>query len=109
MENMDNLTVSEVIKQAAVIHHRITVIHPFGDGNGRCSRALLNWIYRLKGLPPIYIKYPEKDEYYEGLNHVDRSNNYSKLFKVFMREVIRSSMQLSRVSVNENIKVEGKL
>ena len=58
--------------------------------------------YRLKGLPPIYIKYPEKDEYYEGLNNVDKNNNYDKLFKVFMREVIRSSMQLNKVSIEEN-------
>ena len=102
MKEMDNLTVADVIKKAAVIHHRITVIHPFGDGNGRCSRALLNWTYRLKGLPPIYIKYPEKDEYYEGLNNVDINNKYDKLFKVFMREVIRSSMQLNKVSIEEN-------
>lgn len=38
-EEMDNLKVADVIKQATIIHHRITVIHPFGDGNGRCSRV----------------------------------------------------------------------
>lgn len=101
-ERMDKLSISDVIKQATIIHHRITVIHPFGDGNGRCSRALLNWTYRLKGIPPIYIKYPEKDEYYQGLNNIDKQQNYDKLFKVFMREVIRSSMQLNRVSIDEN-------
>lgn len=100
MEKMDELSVSDVIKQAAIIHHRITVIHPFGDGNGRCSRALLNWTFRFKGLPPIYIKYPEKDEYYEGLKNIDKKKDYNKLFKVFMREVIRSSMQLNRVSLD---------
>lgn len=101
-ERMDELSNSDVIKQATIIHHRITVIHPFGDGNGRCSRALLNWTYRLKGIPPIYIKYPEKDEYYQGLNNIDKQQNYDKLFKVFMREVIRSSMQLNKVSIDEN-------
>lgn len=97
IDEIDKLSVADVIKQAAVLHHRITVIHPFSDGNGRCSRALLNWTYRLKGLPPIYIKYPEKEEYYEGLSNVDKNNSYDKLFKVFMREVIRSSMQLNRI------------
>lgn len=103
IDEMDTLTVADVIKQAVVIHHRLTVIHPFGDGNGRCSRALLNWIFKLKGLPPIYIKYPEKDEYYEGLSNIDKNQTCDKLFKVFMREVIRSSMQLNKVSVEENI------
>ncbi len=99
---IDNITIAEVIKRAAVMHHKITVIHPFGDGNGRCSRALLNWIFRLKKLPPIYIKYPEKDEYYMALNIIDKRNNYDKLYKVFMREVIRSSMQLNKVTIEEN-------
>lgn len=81
IDKMDELSVSDVIKQAAIIHHRITVIYPFRDGNGRCSRALLNWTFRLKGLPPIYIKYPEKDEYYEGLKNIDKEQNYNKLLR----------------------------
>lgn len=39
-EEMDKLTSADVIKRAAIIHHRITVIHPFGDGNGRMIRFL---------------------------------------------------------------------
>ena len=104
-DKMEKLTVADVIKQTAIIHHRITVIHPFRDGNGRCSRALLNWTFRLKGLPPIYIKYPEKEEYYEGLSNIDKCKNYNKLFKVFMREIIRSSMQLNKVTIEENITI----
>ena len=73
---VDSLSNSEVIFEAAKIHHRLTVIHPFADGNGRCSRAVLNWIYRLKGLPPIYIKFPEKEEYYAGLKNVDTLDNW---------------------------------
>ncbi len=98
-ENLSDLTDSEVIKQAAQIHHRLTVIHPFADGNGRCSRAILNWFFRLKELPPIYIKFPEKEEYYAGLKSVDVSDNWDKLYKVLMRETIRSSIQLNRISV----------
>ena len=103
IKNIDVLSNSEVIKQAAKIHHRLTVIHPFGDGNGRCSRALLNWTYRLKKLPPIYIKFPEKDEYYDGLKNIDTKENYDKLYKVFMRETIRSAMKLNKISVDENL------
>ena len=99
-ENLPKLTNAEVILAAAQIHHRLTVIHPFADGNGRCSRAILNWIFRLKGLPPVYIKYPEKEEYYAGLNEADVSGRWDKLFRVFMRETIKSSMQLNEVSVD---------
>lgn len=103
IRNIDSMSYSEVIKQTAIIHHRLTVIHPFGDGDGRCSRALLNWTYRLKGLLPIYIKFPEKDEYYDGLKNVDTKGNYDKLYKVFMRETIRSAMKLNKVSIDENL------
>ena len=102
IKNIGTMSNSEVIKQAAIIHHKLTVIHPFVDGNGRCSRALLNWTYRLKSLPPIYIKFPEKDEYYDGLKNVDIKDNYDKLYKVFMRETIRSAMKLNKVTVDEN-------
>lgn len=99
-ESIIALSDSEVIKLAAKIHHRLTVIHPFADGNGRCSRAILNWIFRLKELPPIYIKFPEKEEYYEGLKNVDVSDDWDKLYKVLMRETIKSSIQLNRISVD---------
>ena len=102
IEQINELSISDVIKQAAFIHHRITVIHPFWDGNGRCSRALLNWIYKLKGIPPIYIKYSEKHEYYRGLSDIDKNQNYEKLLKILMREIIQSSIQLNRVSLPEN-------
>lgn len=98
VDNVSEMTNAEIILAATKIHHRLTVIHPFSDGNGRCSRAILNWIFRIKGLPPIYIKYPEKDEYYEGLRHIDVSENTDKLYKVFMRETIKSAIQLNKVS-----------
>lgn len=89
-----------MILEASKIHHRLTVIHPFADGNGRCSRAILNWIFRLKGLPPIYIKFPEKEEYYAGLKNVDTEGNWDKLYRILMKETIKSSIQLNRVSVD---------
>jgi len=106
VENISLRTKAEVILEAVKIHHRLTVIHPFGDGNGRCSRAILNWIFRLKGLPPIYIKFPEKDEYYEGLKDIDTAGNTDKLFKMLMRETIKSSIQLNKVSVESYIEEE---
>ena len=95
--NLGTMSFSDVIKASARIHHSITVIHPFADGNGRCSRAMLNWIFRLKGLPPVYIKFPEKEEYYEALKMADSGQGYNKLYKVIMRESIRSSIKLNQI------------
>lgn len=63
------------------------------DGNGRSSRALLNWMLRKKGLPPIYFKLAEKELYYEALESADKQESYSKLLRVTIRELFRTIMK----------------
>ena len=89
------LKVSEYIDRAVKIHHRLTVIHPFFDGNGRVSRAFLNWLFRFKNIPPVYLKYSKKDEYYEALRLADIKNDFDKLSVIFYKEVIGSIAQLN--------------
>lgn len=93
MRDAYKLTISEYLLQVLKIHHRITQIHPFRDGNGRSSRALLNWMLRKKGLPPIYIKLTEKELYYEALESADKHGSYSMLLRVTIRELFRTIMK----------------
>ncbi len=91
----DDLTISQYVDRVTQIHHRVTVIHPFRDGNGRVARALLNWLFRLKGLPPIYLKYEDKELYYEALKVADIHGDYDKLCVVFYQEIMRTMIQLN--------------
>ena len=93
MCEIDKLTFSEYIVRALKIHHRITQIHPFRDGNGRSSRAFLNWMLRKKGLPPIYFKLTEKELYYEALEQADKQGIYSQLLALTIRELFRTMMK----------------
>jgi Zn-dependent peptidase ImmA (M78 family)/fido (protein-threonine AMPylation protein) len=95
INKMNSMSISEYVKEAVKIHHRITVIHPFVDGNGRCSRVMLNWLFKIKGLPPVYLKYENKDYYYEALKEADLNNDYSYLCEVFYREILKSMIQLN--------------
>lgn len=93
MRDANKLAISEYVLQALKIHHRITQIHPFRDGNGRSSRALLNWMLRKKGLPPIYFKLTEKESYYKALEKADGQGDYLELLRVTIRELFRTIMR----------------
>lgn len=95
INKMNIMSISEYVEEAVKIHHRITVIHPFIDGNGRCSRVMLNWLFKIKGLPPVYLKYENKDYYYEALKEADLNDDYSYLCEVFYREILKSMIQLN--------------
>lgn len=96
LNKKDTLCDSQYIDEVVKIHHRMTVIHPFTDGNGRVSRVMLNWLFKLKGLPPVYLKYKNKDKYYDALKEADLNEDYSYLSDVFYREILISMIQLNK-------------
>ena len=59
---------------AAILHHWLTWIHPFSDGNGRVSRLILNFYLLQKGYPEIIIKITERDNYYNSLIKADKGD-----------------------------------
>lgn len=93
--NYDSLQRSQLILEIARIHHRITVIHPFHDGNGRTSRAFLNVLLLRYGMIPIYVKTDWKEEYFRALEEADKTGNYEELQAFIMKLLIRSHVELA--------------
>lgn len=89
------IPLTDFIDRVVRIHYRITVIHPFPDGNGRVSRAFLNWMFRLKGLPPVYLKHDSKQKYLDALAEADRNGDLRPLTEIFYREILRSMYELN--------------
>ena len=89
----DSLSRQELIKKIAFIHHRITQIHPFPDGNGRTSRAFLNILLLHIGLLPIFVEIEGKSIYYSALEFADKGN-LEYLEQYIMKELIRSHIEL---------------
>lgn len=64
------------LMQAAVAHVQFETIHPFGDGNGRTGRALIQLVLRRRGLaprvvPPVSLVLAnDADRYVAGLTSV---------------------------------------
>lgn len=94
LTNIDRYSISSFVKEAIRIHHRITQIHPFIDGNGRSSRAYLNWILKLKCLPPIFIPYEVKEDYVNALSEADNWN-FEPLFIFTLERLLEAFVSLN--------------
>lgn len=94
-KNIGILSRSQIIKALVQIHYKLTVIHPFNDGNGRTSRGFLNEALLRYGMPPVYITVDKKDEYRADLAKVDHNKDYTKLYEFFMLALINSHVEFS--------------
>jgi hypothetical protein len=64
--------VEHPVSIAAILHHRITIIHPFDDWNGRIARLLLNVALMQQGYLPVLIGSENRLTYYENLEKADK-------------------------------------
>ncbi len=55
------------VELAGRTHYQFEKIHPFGDGNGRIGRLLMNFILWHKGYPMLIIEYKKRKSYYKAL------------------------------------------
>lgn len=59
------------VELAAILHHKLTAIHPFFDGNGRTARLVMNVILMRKGFPLAIILKNDRKKYYDVLQRAD--------------------------------------
>ena len=64
-------TISDPVERAAKLHHGITRIHPFTDGNGRAARLAMNFVLLAAGYPPVSIPTDLRQTYYNALEAAD--------------------------------------
>jgi Fic family protein len=81
--------------QAAIAHAQFETIHPFDDGNGRTGRALVQVLFRRRGLAPTFVPpvsvvlAAEKGRYIEGLVAF-RSGDITSWLEVFASATARA-------------------
>ncbi len=94
--NKSQMTLSKYIEAIIKLHHRLTVIHPFGDGNGRTLRAYINVLLVRGGICPMYIKTEDKDGYLRALEIADKTGDFTPLYECIMGCILKTSIDLIR-------------
>lgn len=88
--NDTNNPISDYIEEVVKLHHQLTVIHPFSDGNGRTTRSFCNMLLLRKNIPPVFFTNENKTEYKNALKTADVENIYDPLYEIFYKSIIKS-------------------
>lgn len=75
INNLDTTDIKDVIKKAVMTHYLFVYIHPFGDGNGRTARFLMNYTLGTQKLDWLTILSQEKDQYFHSLRFASENQN----------------------------------
>ena len=79
-----------IVLTAAWLHHKITYIHPFREGNGRVARLAANLILERFGLVGISIKIEKENKgtYRKALAQIDQRGDYEPLMDLIFEGLI---------------------
>ncbi|MCY4560917.1 MAG: Fic family protein [Flavobacteriaceae bacterium] len=81
-------------------HHQLASIHPFGDGNGRTSRLLMNYIQAYHNQPMTFILEKERDAYFKAIEQAYKTKDLNYFYE-FMIDTSVKSMSLMNLKPTE--------
>jgi len=81
-----------IIELAALVHHKITYIHPFFDGNGRVARLIMNLLLMQKKYPLAVILKNDRKKYYQLLSKADKKD--LSPFVSFIAQAVERSLNI---------------
>lgn len=107
----DNKKVDELIKYINMVIElkcKLIKIHPFKDGNGRTFRAMVNLLFKLVDLPPVYVQKKEKEEYIKAMDQAVRNKNYQSINGFYYYKICDSIIELDFNKKNEKVDAKTK-
>ena len=90
--------VAPALLRAIVLHAWLTHIHPFSDGNGRTSRAVMNLELIRAGLPSVIIRRKDRLRYYEALAESDLGGDLGPLSELILARAEDALRDLERAA-----------
>lgn len=77
------------VELAALVHLKFVTIHPFGDGNGRTSRLLMNFVLHKHDFPLLNIPYQNRNSYYAALERSQVKKNDAVFVQWFFKRYVK--------------------
>ena len=96
------------VAMAAEAHLRLMSIHPFGKGNGKTARMLMNLILMKNGYPPALFSRREKKEYWQSLESAIYNNDRTDYDKLICRAVNRALELYLKTAKKQTVDVEDE-
>lgn len=93
---------------SAWLHHRLTQIHPFQDGNGRVARCLAGLVFLKAGLFPLIVVREEQGRYIEALETAD-GGDLSLLIAYFVESQLQRFDQALNLASDVQDETAGTL
>lgn len=91
-----NKTKVHPVELAALVHLRFVTIHPFGDGNGRISRLLMNFVLHKHNYPLLNIHYEGRASYYTALERAQTKNIEFIFVQWFIKKYIKEHQRYAK-------------
>ena len=78
------------LEAIAFFHLRLEKIHPFGDGNGRVGRIIINTMLAQAEYPPVLFDVNDKERYYKTLEAYDglQGNPQIEPMQIYLAELV---------------------
>lgn len=83
----------DIVAESAGVHSKFEQIHPFGDGNGRVGRLLMNAMLLSANFAPAIIRQEQKQLYYTYLYKAQTKEDHSQL-EDFLCEAIMDGFNI---------------
>jgi len=103
-ERINKVKGIDILKLSADVHYNLVNIHPFGDGNGRTSRLLMNYIQLYHGEPLIKIFTEDRAEYIDALNETEEKQDIN----IFRNFICQQHIKFYRAELEKYEKLNSK-
>jgi Fic family protein len=102
-DRIDKVAGDEIIKLSADIHYNFINIHPFGDGNGRTTRLLMNYIQLYHNEPLVKIFTEDRADYIDSLNATEENEDLN----IFRDFICRQQIKFYELELNKFKKIKS--